>query len=811
MFLRLICFCAISFSIIVGCGSAFAQAMPDFAKTGLPFLEKHCLECHSKSDAKAELQLDSFQSSNSIVKQRKTWENVLRMVSSGEMPPEDQTRPTPIETESFAQLVRDIFLQFDRNAKPDPGRVTMRRLNRVEYRNTIRDLIGVDFDPTEDFPSDDIGHGFDNIGDVLTLSPVLMERYLAASAGIVQRAILPEPPPVPKRHLSTRHAEPASGDVEKKLMDGKFRRMTSDAKEAIETGPLNTEYKWEDDAEYVFRTRVYGKSEAGQTIRLALMIQGKSLEKGASGAELALWVGEFKRPTKILKVYEVTATKADDANVFQVSVPRMPGRDRMLVAIEKPTHEQLPVQVFVEYLALDGPLDTRPASHRRLLAVSPDKSSGEQTQEVLSRFLRRAYRRPPVELELARITRFVEKEMSSGQNWEAAIQMAIQATLCSPKFLFRVELDDRPEGSESSKLDEFQLASRLSYFLWGTMPDEPLLELAANHQLTNSLGPQIRRMLADSKSNTLVEQFAVQWLQIQRLSTFSPDAKLFPSFDETLRKAMLKETEMFFESVMKEDQSILDLLDADYTFLNESLARHYGIADTNGNRVGQVATQPKGEPFRSEKFQRVILQDKQRGGLLTQASILTVTSNPTRTSPVKRGRWVLEQILGAPPPPPPPNVPELPEGGNADVGGTLKERLENHRTNPSCANCHAKMDPIGFALENYNAIGGFRSKDGEFDIDPSGEFSDGRELRGPDGLKSVLREKQVEFVRCLVEKLLIYALGRGLEYYDRPSVERIVEQLAKNDYRFSVLVTEIVSSDPFRFRRSASDTESEGN
>lgn len=798
-------------AIALGLGEAVAAEMPDFAKSGRAYLEKHCLDCHSGDDAKAELSFDGFSDSMSLVKKRKIWENVVRMVTSGQMPPEDHPQPTPLESENFTQLVQDVFRYADQNAEPDPGRVTMRRLNRVEYRNTVRDLMGVDFDPTEDFPSDDIGHGFDNIGDVLTLSPVLMERYLAAAESIVQRAIYPELPPVPKRHLSTRYAEPASGEVEKKVMVGNFRRMNSDATEAIEVGPLHTLYQWDAEGEYVFRTRAYAKSQPDQIVRLALMVQGASLKDVSSESELATWVGDIKRPTKILKVVEVKATQEEEATVFEVPVPVMEGRERMVVALEKPPADAPPVQLFVEYLALEGPLDTRPATQRRLLAVSPNQSPREQTREVLTRFLGRAYRRPATEQELERLTAFVEQAMSSGEKWEGAMQMAFQATLCSPKFLFRVELDDRPESGEPEQLDEFQLASRLSYFLWSTMPDDALLDLAASGRLTTNLESQVRRMLADEKSTALVQQFAVQWLQIQRLSTFSPDAKLFPSFDEKLRQAMLKETQLFFESIVKEDRSVLDLLDADYTYLNEPLARHYGIADTHGNRIGEPPTGPQGEPIQGEGFRRVTLQGKQRGGLLTQASILTVTSNPTRTSPVKRGRWVLEQILGAPPPPPPPNVPELPEGETAKAGATLKERLEIHRQNPSCANCHAKMDPIGFSLENYDAIGGFRSKDGESAIDPSGEFADGTSVRGPEGLKAVLRDKSTEFVRCLVEKLLIYSLGRGLEYYDRPAVERIVQSLEKNDYRFSTSVIAIVTSDPFRFRRNAGDPATEGN
>jgi hypothetical protein len=296
------------------------------------------------------------------------------------------------------------------------------------------------------------------------------------------------------------------------------------------------------------------------------------------------------------------------------------------------------------------------------------------------------------------------------------------------------------------------------------MPDDELFDLAANKQLTKNLDSQVQRMLADPKSSELVKNFALQWLQIQRLERIAPDAKLFPTFNDHLRAAMLKETELFFESVMREDRSILDLLDADYTFLNEPLAKHYGIADTIGNWIGEKPAKPGGKKIRGKDFQRVSLQGRLRGGLLTQASILTVTSNPTRTSPVKRGRWVLEQILGEPPPPPPPNVPELPSDEKAVTGGSLRERLEIHRKNPTCANCHAKMDPIGFALENFNAIGAFRSKDGEFPIDASGEFADGTKFAGPAELKLIIKEKKTLFARCLTEKMLTYGLGVGLEY-----------------------------------------------
>jgi hypothetical protein len=403
--------------------------------------------------------------------------------------------------------------------------------------------------------------------------------------------------------------------------------------------------------------------------------------------------------------------------------------------------------------------------------------------------------------ELERSVKLAETAIARGEKWEGGIQLAMQAVLVSPKFLFRIEADAAPTSSEVRPLDEFQLASRLSYFLWSSMPDDALLDLAEKKQLTAHLNEQVRRMLADPRSSALVQNFALQWLQIKRLQFISPDGQLFPTFNDKLRASMLKETELFVESVFREDRSVLDLIDADYTFLNEPLAKHYGIADTNGNRIGQAPQKPGGQRIAGDQFRRVTIQDRSRGGLLTQASVLTVTSNPTRTSPVKRGRWILEQVLGAPPPPPPPNVPELSENEKDVTAKSLRERMEVHRRNPACANCHAKMDPIGFALENFNAVGAFRTKDGTFDIDATGEFADGTRFSGPAELKSLVLKRKEEFTRCLSEKLLIYAVGRGLEHYDRPTVERIVKSLPEGEYKFSVLVTQIVQSDAFRKRR----------
>ena len=774
------------------------EAAPRFNDKGWAYLKAHCVKCHSGNDPEAGLVLDVFRDSQSVIRQRKVWLTVLNRIAAGEMPPKDEPQPSVTDAVAFTDLVKAVFDHHDRHAKPDPGRVTMRRLNRVEYRNTVRDLVGVEFDPTADFPSDDIGHGFDNIGDVLTLSPVLMERYLAAAEQVMGRAIMPNPPPVIKRHLASTYTEPASANSGK-LVVGGFRPMRTAGKEFIELGPINTPYKWEPDGEYIFRTRVYAESGNGKPLRATILVHGKDLPNSTPEDQLGKFLGRVQTPARILKTFEINATKPEEAETLEVRVPPMPNRHRMLIAIEKPADGQPHSTLWVEYLALEGPLDPRPRSHRELLATR-GKTQQEKSREVLTRFLRRAFRRPVEADELNRSLQLAEDAMAEGANWEAAMQFAMTAALCSPKFLFRMELDENPASDKVRTLNEFQLASRMSYFLWNSMPDDRLLDLAERNQLTTNLETEVRRLLQDARASSLVSNFAMQWLQLQRIDFISPDGKLFPTFNVDLRRAMVSETEMFLESVLREDRSVLELIDADYTYLNEQLAKHYRIADTNGNIIGETVTE-RGKPIRGKEFVRVSLQDPARGGLLTQASVLTVTSNPTRTSPVKRGRWVLEQIMGAPPPPPPADVPELSEEEADITAASLRERLEVHRRNAACANCHAKMDPIGFSLENFDAVGAWRTQDGKFDIDATGEFTDGTKFVGPSGLKAFVMQRKEEFVRCLTEKMLIYALGRGLEYYDRPTVDTIVKSIADEDYRFSELIIQIVKSDAFRQRR----------
>ena len=776
---------------------AYGEDPPaDYKTLGKAFVEKYCSKCHSSEDPQAELVLTRFSDSDSILRERKIWMNVMKQVQSASMPPKEESTPSVSESEKFVEHIKAIFDHADRNAKPEAGRVTMRRLNRLEYKNTIRDLIGVDFDPTSEFPSDDIGYGFDNIGDVLSLPPVLMERYLDAADGILARAITPDPPAVPKRHLSSQYTEPASADVAAKLIENSYRRLDTSTKEGIELGPIHTQYQWDASGEYTFRTKLYGVSSDAQNVQGVILLHGKDLPNPSSDAELDSISGNFPRPARILKTFEVTAKAADQAQVIEVNIPALANRDRVMVGqLKKPEGQS--AKLYIEHLALDGPLDTRPESHRRLLAVTAGKSVPEQTREALGRFMRKAYRRTVEPEELEKLSQWVDQMTAGGEKWEAAMQIAMQAVLCSPKFLFRVEPDDRPASADIRSLDAFAVATRLSYFLWSSMPDDLLLEAAEKGTLEQELASHVHRMLADERSSALIQSFSTQWLQIQRLESFAADTQSFPSFNAKLKSAMLRETELFFESVLRENRSVLELIDTNYTFLNETLAKHYGIADTVGNWMGQPASKPDGKPIQGDTFQRVSLQDRNRGGLITQASVLAVTSNPTRTSPVKRGRWILEQFLGAPPPPPPPNVPELPSKSEDVSTASLRKRMEVHRQNPSCANCHAKMDPIGFALENYDAVGAYRTKDGAFDIDASGEFADGSKFSGPGDLKSIILAKREDFVRCLAEKMLTYALGRGLEYYDRPTIEKIVRSMPGQEYKIQGMIQEIVLSEPF--------------
>jgi len=773
----------LALSVVLISGETSAVAVEDkpnqandstsaFRQNVLPFLTKHCTSCHGAEKPKGGINLARFTEESAVDQNRKTWRKVLENVESGDMPPEGKPRPSQEEIASLTSWTSAQLARVDCAKEVDPGRVTLRRLNRVEYNNTIRDLIGIDFHPADDFPSDDVGYGFDNIGDVLTLPPLLFEKYLAAAEQIAERAIESGTARVPA--TNSWEAEDLKGDVAGSPHGDWGRILAS-------TGEIGVSYAFPRDAEYVLRIRGFGQQAGPEPVRVAFKVDGKAIqtvdvtatEKTPHVYEVRTKVSAGTRPFAVAFLNDFWDPKAEDPNQ----------RDRNFV---------------VDYLEIEGPilgsLGTLPESHRRIIFRNPTpETRGDCAREIIERFVSRAYRRPAAAGEVGRLIKFVDLAEQNGDSFERGIQLVVQAVLVSPQFLFRVEMDPRRSGSgkatrSSHPINDFELASRLSYFLWSSMPDEELYQLALNKKLRegDTLEKQVRRMLLDPKAKALVENFADQWLQIRNLKTINPDRERFPTFDDSLRGAMLKETELFFEAVLREDRSVLEFLDADFSFLNERLAKHYGIGSVQGEQFRRVTFKP----------------EDHRGGVLTHASVLAVTSNPTRTSPVKRGKWILEQILGTPPPPPPPNVPDLKDEKETKLSGTLRQRMEQHRANPSCAACHARMDPLGFGFENYDAIGAWREKDGTLPIDPSGMLPSGQTFQGPDGLKSILKSREKEFTRCLSEKMLTYALGRGVEEFDRCVVDRIVDAMVRDHYRFSSLVIEIVKSEPFQRRKN---------
>jgi hypothetical protein len=745
-----------------------------FRSTVHPFLTEYCTSCHGTIKPKAGLNLAAFQDETSARSNRKSWARILEYVEGGLMPPEDRTQPSREEVGRVTRWFKSSQTMGECGRTFDPGRVTIRRLNRLEYNNTIRDLTGVDFHPADDFPSDDVGYGFDNIGDVLSLPPILMEKYLAAAETISELAI--GAGSTNRSPVKTWDSTTLGSDSSGSLRGDSGLVLTSESE-------IGVNHAFPRNADYIIRIRASGDQAGPDPVRMAVRIDGKELKR-----------------------FDVTAS-AGKGQEFQVRQKLRGGQRRLSVAFlndyynpSDPDPKRRDRNLIVETIEVEGPIhaagDPVPETRRRIMIRTP-KSSDEvagAAHEILQRFANRGYRRPVTEGELAKLLKFVDLAIQNGDRFDRGIELAIQAVLVSPQFLFRVELDGRRRTSDGTNGTEnsghltgqYELASRLSYFLWSSMPDDELFRLAALDQLRSgdALERQVRRMVHDPKAQAFVESFAGQWLQLRNLRTFSPDKERFPTFDEPLRAAMVRETELFFGAVMRDDLSILAFLDADFTYVNERLARHYGLTGIQG-----------------DQFRRVKLKSRDRGGLLTHASILTVTSNPTRTSPVKRGKWVLEQILGTPPPPPPPDIPVFNEDQKALTGTSLRQRMEQHRTKASCAVCHSRMDPLGFGLENFDAVGVWRDKDGAIPIDSSGTLPTGETFRGPRELKTILRSHSTEFTNCLTRKMLTYALGRGLEEYDRCTVDRIASTLAVNHYRFSALVMGIVQSDPFQKRR----------
>jgi len=767
----------------VGLGAAKPPASPSLRvdrkvaevqlnETVLPVLREYCWDCHGDSEAKGGVNFDAHTNLMAVLRDRGTWERVIQTVRSGEMPPKKKkAQPnTEVRTHLVGWIERTLF-PID-PSRPDPGRVTLRRLNRVEYNNTVRDLFGVDFQPADDFPQDDVGYGFDNIGDVLSMPPILLEKYLNAAEAVLDRSIVTGP-------LTPKARRFAPSQIQGHVGGGALATLSAQ-------GEMFLQYEAPVPGDYVFKVQAYGDQAGDEKVQMALRADGHDLEtievrRGRGNPKLhehrlvlkpgnhrlsVAFLNDFYRQTELLKTNAqgktYTEKKIEDRNL-QVE----------FIEVTGPFSEAVP------------PLH---ALHRKVFFKAPGPQTTNQVaREILQRVTDRAYRRSATPAELDGLMRLFGQARESGDGFEAAVKQALMAVLISPHFLFRGEIQSNPDNPhESHRVSEYALASRLSYFLWSTMPDDELFRLAGQGRLRRNLAGQVKRMLADPKSRALVDNFAGQWMQLRTLDIVSPDEKLFPGFDAPLRAALRRETESLFEHVLRKDRPITEFLTADYTFVNEPLARHYGISGVHG-----------------PDFVRVSLKGTGRSGVLTHASILTLTSNPNRTSPVKRGKWILDNILASPPPPPPPGVPAL---ESKETHGTLRQRMDAHRDNAMCASCHAKMDPLGFAFEHFDAVGRFREKDGDEVVDTRGELVSGERFADHVELSRVLSDsRQADFVRCVSEKMLTYALGRGLEYYDRPALVAMDTQLRKKNLRFSVLIQAVVESVPFQYRRGDGD------
>lgn len=898
-------------SVLQICGAEEADPAR-FRDQARPVLKELCAGCHNPEKLKGDFDLLPLLEKDRLTAHRAQWEKVADAIRERDMPPENKPQPSEAQREALVRLIEEQLSHADPGEAANPGKVTLRRLNREEYRNTVRDLLLVDYQP-DDFPNDEVGYGFDNIADVLSLPPLLMEKFMAAAEAIARRVIVLEP-------VATPRVSRLRGDRFTSAQDW-IKALENHDLGLYREGEAVCAFDFPATGEYTLRLRAHGDQAGPEAPKLALRVGGRQLQVFSVTAKGRAATYEVRAPLEagrqeiglsFLNNYNDTRS-ADpklrgDRNVYVESleiisppmVPPPPGRgvpleqfhggdgvssrpgdgeilffanaevaatvavpktDEYLVRVrargepaggerpklrlaiggrevktwdvtagkdgEETLEARLPMQAGQQRLSLGflndyyepnhpdpakrgdrnlwvrgvemvGPLSAGatdlPESHRRLIPKMP-APGGEiaAAREILGRLAGRAYRRPVSAAEAGRLAGLVETVMKEGGSFLEGMQVALQAVLCSPQFLFRWELDPpaaRPGAVRA--LDDYEVASRLSYFLWSSLPDDELFALAGSGQLLKdgNLEKQALRMLADPKARAFVANFAGQWLQIRSLAELSVDPDAFPRWDNSLKAAMREESERFFEAVMRENRPVTELLDADFTFLNEKLARFYGIPGVQG-----------------DQFQRVSLPaGSVRGGVLTQGSVLLATATPTRTSPVIRGKWILEQILGTPPPPPPPNVPPLPDQGSARQSASLRQRLEAHRSQAECAGCHSLMDPLGFALENFDATGAWREKDGAFPIDASGQLRGAKSVKfnGPKELKTVLKG-QKNFTKCFAEKMLTYALGRGLEYYDRPAINAIIGRLHGGGDRFHELVLGIVASEPFLKRKGGMD------
>ena len=780
----------------------------------LPFVRKNCATCHNSALASGNVDFGALQGAKTFEENRGVWERVLSKLKTGAMPPPGLPKPPVPEIEAVTRGLEAEFARQDRAIQPDAGLVTARRLNRTEYNHTVRDLLGVDLRPADDFPQDASAYGFDNISDALRLSPALLEKYMDAAERSVRRALFG--PELIKPSMTHYPSPVRLPKLPKSLMEHDLTGLSAQSSShAVHRFPV--------DAEYSFRVVLNGhRPNQSMPLRIAFWIDAKRLDQtfDVEGSDLEgqieewrarVTAGEHLLSVSYLNEYHGLPAKyngpepADPSKLPSLGSARGKLSEQDIELLRKygtkVKTDRIEVRVDnrTESIDVGGPFQqaTGPSAEslRRIFVCghAPGHHTAACARPIVAKFVERAFRRPVRREEIDSFLSFYTLARKQGDSFEEGIATALEAVLVSPNFLFRIE-QNRPAvaGRTSVPVGDYELASRLSYFLWSTMPDDELLRLAGEHRLSQPavLAAQVTRMLRDARSNALVENFGGQWLQFQNIDVVKPDLERFTDFDEYLRRSMRRETELFFQNIVRQDRSVLEFLDADYTFLNERLARFYGVGGVTG-----------------AEFRRVDMSKTERGGgLLAQASILTLSSYTTRTSPVLRGRWILENLLNDPPPPPPPGVPILDE---AKVGqsGSLRQQMEDHRKNPACAVCHNKLDPLGFGLENFNAIGAWRNEDGKFPVDTGGVLPSGRAFRGPVELKAILlKEGRDAFTREISEKLLIYALGRGLERYDRPALAAIEASLPSHNYRFSQLVLEIVNSLPFQMRSAHEGT-----
>jgi mono/diheme cytochrome c family protein len=802
-----------------------ADGAARFRKHIEPILSAHCFGCHGGGQAKGGVTFDQFPSDAALLDNHDLWWKALKMLRAGLMPPpQKKRRPTAAQVEQVADWIKRDAFRIDPH-HPDPGRVTVRRLNRAEYRNTVRDLLGVNYDTDAEFPPDDTGHGIDNIGDVLSLSPLLLEKYLTAARAVVAQA-------VPQGSASV---------AERRLAGGRFRGKGA---AAGRDGSLSLSYYQPATASTAFRAEHTGCYQ--------LLLDLAAQERFVDG------MFDYNKCRLLLKV--------DDKVVFEHTYGRQGGKSfhyeidqTWKAGAHTLTFELQPLtkEKQVRSLALRvvgvtvrGPLEkehwVRPPNYARFFPRAVPETAAQRRQyarELLRDFASRAFRRPVDEPTVERLAALAEGVYGKGRPFEVGVAQAMTVVLASPRFLFREEgVEPAPTGTHPL-LDEYALAARLSYFLWSSMPDAELFRLAGEHRLRKELHAQVARMLADPRSAELVRHFVGQWLQARDIETVEVSARAVISRDEPpdpqrrqrffrfrqlarkpqadltdaekkelaemrknfvrgfrrfaqfelnreLRRTMRRETEMLFEHILRNDRNLLELLDSDYTFLNERLAKQYGIDGVKGDEMRLVKLPP----------------DSPRGGVLTQATVLVTTSNPDRTSPVKRGLFILDNVLGVPPAPPPPDIPALEEATDAAGGQppTLREALAIHRGKPLCSSCHNRMDPLGLAFEHFNALGRWRDKERQQPIDAAGQLITGESFRTVRELKRILvTNHRRDFYRCLTEKLLTYALGRGLEYYDVEVVDEIVSRLEKADGRPSALLAGVIEAAPFQRRRAA--------